>query len=218
MCSPASSSLHNSFNKTPRNSTNSICSPWSCTPAPWGSTQDEVLALTPEAHVWPPSSPHSRSRARSPGPARERRPPPHAPGSTAPGRPAPGAAGTAGGAPADAPAARPPAPGSEDRARPAGVRQPEFDREAGGGGGGVNARGRCQHLDGGGSGRTSQTPAVSRHPAPPSPMQPKRRHREPPPQCQPSVRESVHRASRASTAPTVPPREAPPRRPTRRLP
>ena len=33
------------------------------------------------------------------------------------------------------PAARPPAPGSEDPARPAGVRQPEFDREAGGGGG-----------------------------------------------------------------------------------
>lgn len=67
------------------------------------------------------------------------------------------------------PAARPQALGSEDRARPAGLSPREFDRE-----GGANGRGRCQHLDGGGRGRTSQTPAASTHPAPPSPMQPQK--------------------------------------------
>lgn len=121
MCSPASSSLHSFLNEIPRNSTNSVCTPWSFAPAPWGSTQDEALALPREAHVWLPSSLHSQSRARSPGPARARRPPPRAPGSTAPGRPAPGAAGTAGGAPADAPAAHPPAPSGRRTACPPGL-------------------------------------------------------------------------------------------------
>ena len=102
------------------------------------------------------------------------------------------------------PAARPQALGSEDLAGLAGVRRPEFDRGAG-----VSARGRCQHLDGGDRGRTSLTPAVSTHPAPPSPMQPKREDREQPPQRQPSARRTVHPAARAFTAPTLPSREAP---------
>lgn len=85
------------------------------------------------------------------------------------------------------PAARLPALGPEESTTGAArARQPEFDR------GSVSAKGRCQHLDGGGRGRISLTPVVSTHPAPPSPRQPKRKDREQAPQCQPSARGTVH--------------------------
>ena len=59
---------------------------------PWPPTRSPT---PPRAALPLASTPHSRSRARSPGPAHGMLPPPHAPGSTAPGRLARVGAGTA---------------------------------------------------------------------------------------------------------------------------